>query len=124
MKKVRPMVDKDLRDEVVNYCGGGESFNSALRYCLKAMRRHQKREAALDMDRQSEISKLKQEIAKLHNEKVKLEKWSSDVSQHNASLMDEIVGDRSRSIERTRLSQHRGTAIGLIVGLAIGYLFL
>jgi hypothetical protein len=30
MKKVRPMIDKDLRDEIVNYCGG-ESFNSALR---------------------------------------------------------------------------------------------
>ena len=123
MKKVRPTVDKDLRDEIVNYCGGG-SFNSALRHYLKAMSRHQKREALLDMDRKAEISKLKQEIAKLHNQKVKLEQWSSDVSQHNASLMDEIVGDRSRSIERTRLSQCRGAAIGLIVGLAIGYLFL
>ena len=70
------------------------------------------------------INELTQEIAKLHNQKAKLEKWSSDVSQHNASLMDEIVGDRSRSIERARLSLYRGAAIGLFIGLSISYLFL
>ena len=70
------------------------------------------------------INELTQEVAKLHNQKAKLEKWSSDVSQNNASLMDEIAGDRWRSIERARLSLYRGAAIGLFIGLSIGYLFL
>ena len=141
MKKVRPSVDKDLRDEIVNYCVGGQSFNLALRYyvksktgdeyfakiCKGAINRNEK--AIHDLhsqvkQRDRQIIKLKQEIANLHNEKVKLEKWPSDVSQNNASLTDEAIGDRWRSVERARLSLYRGAAIGLFIGLSIGYLFL
>ena len=142
MKKVRPMVDKDLRDYVLSKFDNKFSFNKSVRILLASQGDKIKAQAHKIINLEQSVDSLKsrndvlsqvrqdfqvtanrrlresnealkQEIAKLHNEKEKLDKWSSDVSQHNASLMDELAGDL-----------YRGTAIGLIIGLSISYLFL
>lgn len=188
MKKVRPMVDKDLRDYVLSKFDNKFSFNKSVRILLASQGDKIKAQAHKIINLEQSVDSLKsrndvlsqvrqdfqatanrrlresnealkQEVAKLDNdnaelnrrllskeretsqqkhdiadlmksivsvkkEKAKLEKWSSDVSQHNASLMDEIVGDRWCSIERAKASLYLGIAIGLIVGLSIGHLFL
>lgn len=61
-QKVRPMIDKELRDEIVNYCGGGESFNSALRHYTKEMHslhgqvKYRERQAIEIMKKNTELS--------------------------------------------------------------------
>ena len=142
MKKVRPMVDKDLRDYVLSKFDNKYSFNKSARILLASQGDKIKTQAHKIINLEQSVDSLKsrndvlsqarqdfqvtanrrlrernealnQEIAKLHNQKAKLEKWSSDVAQHNASLMEEIAGDL-----------YSGAVIGLFIGLSIGYLFL
>ena len=101
MKKVRPTVDKDLRDEIVNYCGGGESFNSALRYYVKGKARaenfaHIGRVRLINLERDNKA--LKKYIAKLDNDNADLngrllnkERENSQQKHDIAELMKGVV---------------------------------
>ena len=129
MEKVRPMLDKDLRDEIVNYCGGGESFNLALRYYVKGKARAEnfahigrvrlKEQEKYITDIHTEISQkdmlineLTQEVAKLHNEKAGLNASIKDVEDNCIKIFNQVAPTME-----VIAGLMMGTGIGLLVGV-------
>ena len=86
-QKVRPMIDKELRDEIVIYCGG-ESFNSALRHYTKEMHSLNYQVKCRDLQIM-EIMKKNNELSVMLDEEISrsnhwLTKWNEE--RNNLSL--------------------------------------
>ena len=110
-QKVRPMIDKDLRDEIVNYCGGGESLNSALRHYTKEM--HSLNCQVKYRDFQiMELMKKNNELSATLDEEISrsnywLTKWNKD---RNDLLMDSKIRKIDTAVFR---------AVCIVIGAAV-----
>lgn len=153
-QKVRQMVDKDLRDEIVGHLGGAGSFNEALRWYIKGSKQlvaeskewTEEREEKWEMESDLMLTKLELQASKSHSMNIaaKNQEIKNQLKRDYEELhrLNKINFELSTALEGTdkaykallelymdkrgsRLTYLRwGVVFGLLAGLAIGYLFL
>ena len=111
MKKVRPMVDMNLREYVLSKFNHEFSFNASLRMLLS----NQKLSNAKLVELTGDNSALKQEIAKLHNEKAGLNGSIKDVEDNCIKIFNQVA---------PTMEVIAGLMMGIGIGLLVGVFFL
>lgn len=106
-QKVRPMVDKELRDEVVGYLCGAGSFNEALRWYIKGC----KQLFAKNREQAKSITRLKGEIAELKKNNSELSTTLDGTDKAYKSLFELYMEKKDRGFIYFCLGNAIGAAV-------------
>lgn len=107
-KQVRPRVDKELFDKVVEYCGGGETFCESLKWMIRDSKRNEllaERSGRTVNVQIKTIDKLSAHIRDIEQENEKLKVSIKSVMSLNSKLAEEankMISEYPFSIEDMR----------------------
>jgi hypothetical protein len=115
MKKqqVRPRVDKELFDEVVDYCGFGETFCDSLKWLIKSSKRNKSlvdRGGKVIHEQNETIGKLNAHIRDVEKER---DDWKDSCSKMSAGFSKKLNEANSLRVKFLFLSLIAGLSLGI-----------